>query len=86
MAERKGSRYELYRELERGLGQRGAVMLMEEFQAIRERLDRIDMKLDGMEERLESKLEAKFLRTVLTVNVPSILGAVGLAFAATRLG
>ena len=41
--------------------------------------------LRQLESRLEARLEAKMLRIALTVNVPSILGAVGLAFAATRL-
>lgn len=40
----------------------------------------------GLEARLEARLEAKMLKIALMVNVPSILGAVGLAFAATRIG
>ena len=39
----------------------------------------------NLEARLEARLEAKMLRTALVVNVPSIMAAVGLAFAATRL-
>jgi len=35
---------------------------------------------------LEARLEVKMLKTALVVNVPSIMAAVGLAFAATRLG
>ncbi len=42
--------------------------------------------LRQLEERLETRLEAKMLKTALAVNVPSIMAAVGLAFAATRLG
>ena len=54
MSKHGESRYELHHELEKGLGQRGAVLLMEELQGLR-------------------------------VNVPSIMAAVGLSFAATRL-
>ncbi len=39
-----------------------------------------------VENSLEARLEAKMLKIALMVNVPSILGAVGLAFAATRRG
>jgi hypothetical protein len=35
---------------------------------------------------LEARLETKMLRTALLVNIPSIMAAAGLAFAATRLG
>ena len=35
---------------------------------------------------LEARLETKMLKIALAVNVPSIMAAVGLAFAATRLG
>lgn len=86
MTRRGESRYELHRELEENLGQRGAVMLMEELKAIREDVRHLSLKVDAMEGRLKAELEARFLRTILLVNVPSILGAVGLAFAATRLG
>jgi hypothetical protein len=37
-------------------------------------------------ELLESRLREQILRTALTINIPSILAAVGLSFAATRLG
>lgn len=89
MSKHEGSRYELHHELEKGLGPRGAVMLMEELQAIRgeiqhtrEDVRALELKMEAMEARIESR----YLRTILMVNVPSILGAVGLAFAATRLG
>jgi hypothetical protein len=81
MSKREGSRYELYKELERAVGGR-AVMLMEKLLATKDDIDRLELKMDAMEARLESKIS----RTILMVNVPSILGAVGLAFAATRLG
>jgi len=42
--------------------------------------------LHQLEDRLEARMEAKMLKTALVVNVPSIMAAVGLAFAATRLG
>ena len=42
--------------------------------------------LHHLEARLEARLEAKMLKTALVVNVPSIMAAVGLAFAAARLG
>lgn len=42
--------------------------------------------LRHLEARLEARLEVKMLKTALVVNVPSIMAAVGLAFAATRLG
>ncbi len=81
MTKHGGSRYELYKELESAVGGR-AVMLMEEPLATKSDLDRLELKMEAMEARLESKL----FRTLLLVNVPSILGAVGLSFAATRLG
>jgi hypothetical protein len=37
-------------------------------------------------EALEARLNAQIMRTALTVNIPSILAAVALSFAATRLG
>ncbi len=42
--------------------------------------------LRQLEERLEARMEASMLKIALAVNVPSIMAAVGLAFAATRLG
>ena len=42
--------------------------------------------LRQLEARLEARFEAKMLKTALVVNVPSIMAAVGLAFAATRIG
>jgi hypothetical protein len=82
MSKHEESRYELHHELEKGLGQRGTIMLMEELQAIREDVRHLSVKMDAV----EARLEARFLRTILMVNIPSILGAVGLAFAATRVG
>jgi hypothetical protein len=93
MSKHEESRLELHKELEKGLGQRGTIMLMEELQAIRQDVQHLSLKIDAMDNRMdnkmdamEAKLEARYLRTILMVNVPSILGAVGLAFAATRLG
>lgn len=104
MSKHEESRLELHQELEKGLGQRGAIMLMEELQAIRQDVRHVSVKLDAMETKIdtrmdametkmdskvdtmEARLEARYLRTILMVNVPSILSAVGLAFAATRLG
>jgi hypothetical protein len=89
MAKHEGSRYELHRELERGLGERGAVMLMEELQAIREDVRHLSVKVDGIESKMdtmEARIEARIFRTALLVNIPSIMAAVGLAFAATRIG
>lgn len=82
MAEHEGSRYELHEELEKALGQRATVMLIEELLAIKQDIRHLELKMESM----EARLEARYLRTILMVNVPSILGAVGLAFAATRLG
>ena len=83
------SRYELHHEVEKGLGQRGAVLLMEELQAIRgdirdvrEDVRHLDVKMGAM----EARLDARIFRTALLVNIPSIMAAVGLSFAATRLG
>ena len=82
MSKHEGSRYELHHELEKGLGQRGAVLLMEELQALREDIRHLELKMEAMEARLDSRI----FRTALLVNVPSIMAAVGLSFAATRLG
>ena len=57
-------------------------MLMEKLLAIREDIRHLELKMETM----EARIEAKILRTALTVNIPSILAAVGLSFAATRLG
>jgi hypothetical protein len=54
---------------------------MEKLLATNEDIRRLELKMDVM----EARLEARMLRTILMVNIPSILGAVGLAFAATRL-
>jgi hypothetical protein len=82
MARHERSRYELHHELEKSLGRRGTVMLMEELQSLREGIERLELKMDTMEARLESRI----FRTALLVNVPSIMAAVALSFAATRLG
>jgi len=37
-------------------------------------------------EALESRINERIMRTALTVNIPSILAAVALSFAATRFG
>lgn len=42
--------------------------------------------LRGEMSGLRGELKSHTLRTVLAVNIPSIIGAVGLAFAAARLG
>jgi len=61
---------------------------------------RIDARIDGLRGEmtgemagirgemagLRGELKSHTLRTVLAVNIPSIIGAVGLAFAAARLG
>lgn len=49
---------------------------------LRQEVRHLELKMETM----EARLEAKILRTALTVNIPSILAAVGLSFAATRLG
>ena len=93
MSKHEGSRYVLHHELESGLGQRGAVLLMEELQAIRadvkslkEDVRHLEIKMDGKMDAMEARLDARIFRTALLVNVPSIMAAVGLSFAATRLG
>lgn len=89
MANNEGSRYELHQELEKGLGTRGAAMLMAELQAIRDDIQRLSFKMDGFElkmDAMEARLESRIFKTALLVNVPSIMAAVGLSFAATRIG
>lgn len=82
MSSSEGSRYELYKELQERLGQRGAVLLIEELNGLRQDVARLDAKMEAM----EARLEARIFRTALLVNIPSIMAAVGLSFAATRLG
>lgn len=82
MSKHEGSPYELYRELESGLGERGAVLLMEALTALQEDHRRLESKIEAM----EARLDARIFRTALMVNIPSIMAAVGLSFAATRLG
>lgn len=72
---------ELHEELQKTVGPR-ATMLMERLLATKEDIHHLELKMEVM----EARLEARYLRTILMVNVPSILGAVGLSFAATRLG
>jgi hypothetical protein len=55
---------------------------MEELQALREDIRHLELKMEAMEARLDSRI----FRTALLVNIPSIMAAVGLSFAATRLG
>jgi hypothetical protein len=43
-------------------------------------------QLRGEMTRLQGELKSHTLRTILFVNIPSIIGAVALAFTATRLG
>ena len=81
MSQHERSRYELHHELEKRLGQRGAILLMEELQAIREDIRHLDLRMEAM----EARLDARIFRTALLVNIPSIMAAVGLSFAATRL-
>lgn len=50
---------------------------------------RMETRFEAMGSRMEameSRLEARTTRTILAVNIPSIMAAVGLAFAAARLG
>jgi hypothetical protein len=56
-------------------------LLIEELTAIREDVHRLELKMEAM----ESRLDARIFRTALMVNIPSIMAAVGLSFAATRL-
>ena len=81
MSKREESRYELHNELVKGLGQRGGILLIEELTGIREDVQRLELKMEAMEARLDSRI----FRTALLVNIPSIMAAVGLSFAATRL-
>ena len=81
MAQHEGSRYELYRELEKAVGGR-AVVLMEQLLATKDDIRALELKMEAMEARLDSRI----FRTALLVNIPSIMAAVGLSFAATRLG
>ena len=81
MAKHEGSRYELYRELEKAVGGR-AVVLMEQLLATKDDIRALELRMEAMEARLDSRI----FRTALLVNVPPIMAAVGLSFAATRLG
>ena len=51
----------------------------QEFEAVRARSK-------AEHEALEARLNAQIMKTALMVNIPSILAAVGLSFAATRIG
>jgi hypothetical protein len=73
----------------------GDVATRRDLDGIHQRLDAIQRELDNLEvetahkrdlEALESRFNERLMRTALTVNIPSILSAVGLSFAATRLG
>lgn len=61
------------------------------FDAVHRELDAIKRELDQKTDKrdlaaLESRVNAQIMRTALTVNIPAILAAFGLSFAATHLG
>ena len=75
-------RHDLYQALEEMVGKKRAEVFMKLLPPVGwgDVATRRDLEI------LESRLEAKLLRIVLTVNIPTVLAAVGLSFAAARLG
>lgn len=93
MAIGEADRHELYQTLERILGKRQADTMMGLLPpvgwaevATKNDLRHASVALRKDIEAVEARLSARIMRTALAVNIPSIVAAVGLAFAAARLG
>jgi len=56
------------------------------FQAVDTRLEAMEARLDSRMESLESRMNERIIRTILVVNIPTILASFALAFTAVRLG
>ncbi len=98
MAVAERERHELYLTLERVIGKGAAETIMTLLppvgwadvatkQDLRVLETRMEARMEAMESRMEameSRLTASIMRTALTVNIPSVLAAVGLSFAAAR--
>ena len=86
MAIGEADRHELYGTLERVLGKREADTMMALLPPVGWADVATKNDLRHEIQALESRLGEKIMRTALLINIPSIVAAVGLAFAAARLG
>jgi hypothetical protein len=93
MAIGEADRHELYLTLETILGKRQADTMMALLPPVgwAEVATKDDLRHESAAlrkdiEALEARLSARIMRTALAVNIPSVVAAVGLAFAAARLG
>ncbi len=91
MAVTERERHELYLTLERVIGKSAAETIMTLLPpvgwadvATKQDLRVMEARMESRMEAMESRLTASIMRTALTVNIPSVLAAVGLSFAAAR--
>ena len=89
MAVSEPERHDVYEALEGLVGKRRAEVFMKLLPPtgwgdVATKMDLETLRLEL--QLVESRLREQILRTALMINIPSILAAVGLSFAATRLG
>jgi hypothetical protein len=82
MAVSESERHEFYEAMERLIGKEKADTMM----SLLPPTGWGDVATKQDLEIMEARINERIMRTALTVNIPTILAAVGLSFAATRLG
>ena len=92
MAVSESDRHELYSSLEDTIGKGPTETIMALLPpvgwadvATKHDLAELEARIETKMEAMESRINERIIRTALTVNIPSIVAAVGLAFAAARL-
>jgi len=92
MAVSESDRHELYSSLEDAIGKGPTETIMALLPpvgwadvATKHDLAQLEARIETKMEAMESRINERIIRTALTVNIPSIVAAVGLAFAAAKL-
>ena len=92
MAVSESDRHELYSSLEDAIGKGPTETIMALLPpvgwadvATKHDLAELEARIETKMEAMESRINERIIRTALTVNIPSIVAAVGLAFAAAKL-
>ena len=88
----ESDRHELYSSLEDAIGKGPTETIMALLPpvgwadvATKHDLAQLEARIETKMEAMESRINERIIRTALTVNIPSILAAVALSFAAARL-